>query len=389
MNAAVVSGLGFSDITRSWAGSSATLAVDASVSALDDAGLDRTDIDGLLVAHSPVVPCGELGVGFQRTLGLGELRLLQDVHGHGASSAQIIEVAALAVQAGMATHVLCVFADAMVGTKVPTAEAFALTVPHGELPGWEATHGLFGAHSAYGLAARRHMAQYGTTTEHFGAVAVSARRWAAGNPLAVAREPMTLEDHAASPWIVEPFRRFDCAFPVNGGVAVIVSAPEAARHLRRSPVIVAGMGEGHAANFRHEGGDVEVATAVGAASRRALEMARLTLSDVDVCELYDCFTYATIVTLEDLGFCPKGEGGQFVADGNIDPGGSIPTDTGGGQLSGYYLQGMTPISEAIIQLRGDGGDRQVPDADVALVACQGGIMNHHACLVLTTEAAGG
>ncbi|MDQ1689426.1 MAG: hypothetical protein QOK42_2401 [Frankiaceae bacterium] len=389
MSPAVISGLGFSEITRSWVGTAGRLAVDASASALDDAGLDRTDIDGLLVAHSPVVPCGELGVDFQRTLGLGELRLLQDLHGHGASAAQIIEVATLAVQAGMATHVLCVFADAMVGNKVPTAEAFALTVPHGELPGWEATHGLFGAHAAYGLAARRHMVQYGTTTEHFGAVAVSARRWAGGNPLAVVREPMTLEDHARSPWIVEPFRRYDCAFPVNGGIAVVVSDAEAAKDLARAPVFVAGFGEGHRANYRHAGCDLEVRTSAGTAGREALAMARLQLSDVDVCEVYDCFTYSTIVTLEDLGFCPKGEGGPFVADGNIDPGGAIPTSTGGGQLSGYYLQGMTPISEAIVQLRGDGGDRQVPGADVALVACQGGIMNHHVCLVLTTEAAGG
>jgi acetyl-CoA acetyltransferase len=387
MTKAAITGLGFSEISRSWVGSSAELAVDACVVALADAGLERSQVDGLLVTHSPIASCSDLGLGFQRTLGLGDLRLLEDVHGQGASSVQMIQTAALAIGAGLATHVLCVFADAVLGTGVPTAEAYAVALSYGELPGWEAAHGLFGAHAAYALAARRHMEQYGTTTEHFAAVAVSARRWAAGNPLAVARDPVTLEDHHASPWIVEPFRRLDCAFPVNGGVAVVVSAHDAAADRQRPPVFVAGVGQGHRANYRRAGGDAEIRTAAGVASRQALEMSGLTLTDLDVCQLYDCFTYATIVTLEGLGFCPAGEGGPFIADGHIDPGGSIPTNTGGGQLSGYYLQGMTPLSEAIIQVRGDGGERQVDGVDVALAAAQGGVMDHHACLVLTTEAA--
>jgi acetyl-CoA acetyltransferase len=385
MSLAAITGLGCSEITRRWEGGPVELAVVASARALEDAGLERGDIDGLLVTHSPVASCGELGLSFQRTLGLGDLGLLQDVHAQGASSAQMVQLAALAVQAGIVNHVLCVFADAMVGTAVPTAQAYALALPHGELPGWEAAHGLFGAHAAYALAARRHMEDYGTTSDHLGAVAVTARRWAAGNPLAVAREPLTLDDYYAAPWIVEPFRRLDCAFPVNGGVAVVVSALDSARDLRRSPVFVSGIGQGHRANHRRSGCDAEVSTAAGTASRQALRMAGVRLADIDVCELYDCFTYATIVTLEDLGFCEKGDGGPFVEGGHTDPGGSIPTNTGGGQLSGYYLQGMTPIMEAIIQLRGDGGERQVRPVNVALAAGQGGIMDHHACLVLTSE----
>jgi acetyl-CoA acetyltransferase len=386
MTGAVITGLGISDITRSGDETSADLAVVACARALEDAGLERAQVDGLLVAHSPILSCERLGLGFQRVLGLGDITLLQDVHAQGASAVQMLQMAALSVQAGLTTHVLCVFADAMLGGDVPTGESFALALSQGELPGWEAAHGLFGAHAAYGLAARRHMEQYGTTTEHFAAVAVSARRWAAGNPLAVKREPLTVEEHHASPWVVDPFRRLDCAFPVNGGVAVIVSAAEAAAQLRRPPVAIRGIGQGHRVNTRRAGGQAEVATAAGVAAAQALRTAGLSLSEVDICELYDCFTYATIVTLEDFGFCPKGEGGPFVADGNIDPGGTIPTNTGGGQLSGYYLQGMTPIAEAIIQLRGDGQARQVPGAGVALVAGQGGVMDHHACLVLTSEA---
>jgi acetyl-CoA acetyltransferase len=250
------------------------------------------------------------------------------------------------------------------------------------LKGWEAAHGLFGAIAAYGLVARRHMALFGTTTRHFGAVASTARAWAAGNPNAVAREPMSLDDHAASPWVVEPFRRLDCAFPVNGAIAIVVSSSDEASEGPHVPVRIAGIGQGSRGNLRRDGSDAEVRTGARAASQQALRMAGATLDDIDVCQIYDCFTYTTIVTLEDFGFCEKGEGGDFVLDGGIGPGGRIPTNTGGGQLSGYYLQGMTPISEAVVQLRAAGGDRQVEGAQVALVGTQGGILDHHACLVL-------
>jgi acetyl-CoA acetyltransferase len=131
------------------------------------------------------------------------------------------------------------------------------------------------------------------------------------------------------------------------------------------------------------GAELETETPAGTAAARSLQMAGIGLGDIDVLELYDCFSYATIVLLEDLGFCEKGEGGPFVTDGEIGPRGTIPTNTGGGQLSGYYLQGMTPLSEALIQLRGDGGERQVAGAATALVHGHGGILEHHACAVLT------
>jgi acetyl-CoA acetyltransferase len=320
----------------------------------------------------------------QQALGLHDLALLQDVHAEGSSAGQMIQNAALYVCAGLAKNVLCIFADAMLQEGVRSGDAFAVSVPHGDLRGWEAAHGLFGAVAAYGLVARRHMELYGTTEEHFAAVAIAARSWAAGNPYAVARAPMTLEDHHASPWIAEPFRKLDCAFPVNGAVAVLVSAPGTTDG-RRPLVHIAGIGQGHRGNLRESGCDADVSTGARQAAQQALRTSGYSLDDVDVCQLYDCFTYTTIVTLEDFGFCPKGEGGDFVLDGNIGPGGSIPTNTGGGQLSGYYMQGMTPVSEAIIQLRGDGGERQVDGASVALVGCQGGVLDYHACLILTTE----
>jgi acetyl-CoA acetyltransferase len=382
---AAITGLGITELGRTGSVAAVDHAIEACRLAVQDAGLARADVDGLLVAHSPLADCESLGLRLQGQLGLGKLAVLQDVHAEGSSVMQLVHNASLYVSAGIANHVLCVFADAPLVAAESAGQAYFVAVPLGHVPGWEAAHGLFGAAAAYGLAARRHMIRFGTTTEHFGAVAVAARAWAAGNPRAAVREPLTLAEHQSSPWVAEPFRRLDCAFPVNGGAAVLVSAGSNAAECRRAPVRVAGVGQAHAARSLEAGGELETHTPAGVAAARALRMADVTVGDIDVCELYDCFSYTTIVLLEDLGFCPKGEGGRFVMEGHIAPGGTIPTNTGGGQLSGYYLQGMTPLTEAVIQLRGDGGDRQVAGARTALVHNHGGVLEHHACAVLTTD----
>jgi acetyl-CoA acetyltransferase len=383
---AAITGLGITALVRRGDTTAAEHAADAALLAVADAGIGPGTVDGLIVTHSPIVGCEQLGIHLHEQLGLSDLAVLQDIHAEGSSAMQMLHNAALYVSAGAATHVLCVFADTPIMPGLAGAgDAYAVAVPHGHLPGWEANHGLFGAAAPYALCARRHMTEFGTTEEHFGAVAVSARQWACGNPLAMVRKPITLADHRASPWVASPFRRLDCAFPVNGGIAIVVSRSAAAAECRRRPVYVAGIGQGHRANLHEAGSDVEVRTSAGMAADAALGMAGVERADIDVCELYDCFSYTTIVLMEDLGFCPKGEGGPFVADGHIARGGGIPTNTGGGQLSGYYMQGMTPISEAIIQLRQDGGERQVKGAELALVHGHGGILNYHACAVLSTS----
>ncbi|MGD9895375.1 MAG: thiolase family protein, partial [Dehalococcoidia bacterium] len=175
----------------------------------------------------------------------------------------------------------------------------------------------------------------------------------------------------------------DCTLVSNGGVAVIVTSAERARSLKQPPAYIVGMGQGHPGNPRRHGYENEVNTGAVLAKETAFTMAGITNDDVDVCELYDCYTYTTLVTLEDYGFCQKGEGGPFVADGRLGPGGSLPTNTGGGELSGYYMWGMTPLSEGVIQARGQGSERQVPKHDVVLVSCQGGVLDYHGCLVLS------
>jgi acetyl-CoA acetyltransferase len=193
---------------------------------------------------------------------------------------------------------------------------------------------------------------------------------------------MTLDDYHRSRWVVEPFHLFDCCLVSNGGLAVIVTSAERARDLKKPPVYIWGMGQGH------PGGDPSETLTSGAilAKEHAFAMAGITLQDIDVVELYDCYTFTVLVCLEDYGFCKKGEGGPFVADGKTAPGGSLPVNTGGGQLSSFYMWGMTPVSEGVIQIRGEGGERQVNDAKIALVSGNGGILSTHSTLVLAKEA---
>ena len=245
-----------------------------------------------------------------------------------------------------------------------------------------AHYGQYGVNAQYAFVAQRHMYKYGTTSDHLGAVAVSERDWANLNPVAQFHDaPMTLADYHASRWVVEPFHLYDCCLVSNGGLAVIVTSAERAKTLKRPPVYILGMGQGH------PGGDPLETLVSGApiAKETAFKMAGIKLGDVNFCELYDCYTFTVLVTLEDYGFCKKGEGGPFVASGAIAPGGALPVNTGGGQLSSFYMWGMTPVAEAIVQMRGDGGRRQVPKHDVGLVSGNGGILATHSTLVLGSQ----
>jgi acetyl-CoA acetyltransferase len=247
--------------------------------------------------------------------------------------------------------------------------------------------GVFGVNAHYALATSRHMAMYGTTNDHLGAIAVAERQWAAMNPLAEHRDPITIEDYHASRWVAEPLHLLDCCLVSNGGVAVIVSRADEARDLAQPPAYIWGMGQGHPGDMRRKGWDVETQTGAPMAKETAFAMAGIGIDDVDVLQAYDCYTYTVLVTLEDYGFCKKGEGGPFASEGKLAPGGALPTNTGGGQLSAYYMWGMTPLSEGVIQARGQGGDRQVAKHDVVLVTGNGGILDHHSTLVLSPHAA--
>lgn len=381
--AAAIVGLGMTEMSRKFTRPPAILAVEAIRLAMEDAGLHKHDIDGLLINRSPVVPFESLNVTLQNVGGLRNLRLLNDLQAEGSTAAQMIQFAALAIREGLANAVACVFADTPLTPGQSAGMAFGQTLAGEGIPGMEAVFGLFGAPAAYALAARRHMALYGTTNDHLGTIAVSNRAWAVMNPLAVLREPLTLEAYHKSRWIVEPFHLLDCAMPVNGAIAVIVTSARRARELRQPPVYVVGMGQAHPGNPNRAGYENEVITGASLAKETAYAMAGITAEDINLREFYDPFTYVTLLMLEEYGFCSKGEGGSLVATGSIAPGGNLPTNTGGGHLSGYYMQGMTPISEAIIQARGQAGERQVAKHDMILVTNQGGRLDYHACLILS------
>lgn len=385
---AVLTGLGMAGLVRAQPLSASELALEAIGLALDDAGLARADVDGLLLAESSAAREHELNLRLQQAAGLRHLRLMQQIDCEGTSALQMVHTASLAVSAGVARHVVCVFADAPLRGGHSGSQAFGGIKSLAGIAGLRYSNGLFGAPSLYALAARRHMALHDTRPEHFGAVAITARTWAALNPRAVFRTPLTMDDYLASRAIAEPLRLYDCAVPVDGAIAVVVSAQAAAAELRQPPVHVLGIGQGNPAHPRQRPFSGETPAGAAAAKATAFHMAGLDVADVDMVQCYDAFSCMSLLTLEEYGFCGRGEAGAFFAEGNASPGGRLPTNTGGGHLSGYYLQGMTPLSEAIIQLRGQAGQRQCPRHDVALVTNEGGYFEYHACALLGSAATG-
>ena len=224
----------------------------------------------------------------------------------------------------------------------------------------------------YAPMAVRHMQLYGTTSEHFAEIAVSTRMHAARNGNAIMTKPITVADHQASRMITDPFRLFDCSLESDGGAAYVVTSAERARDLRKPVVELMGSAMGHPPS-PNAITQRPVLTQVGVqrAAARAFGMAGVVPSDIKVAEIYDCFTYIVLCQLEDLGFCMKGEGGDFVSDGRLRPGGALPTNTHGGLLSQAHMLGLNHVVELVRQLRGEGGQAQVEGADIGLVTGYG------------------
>jgi len=362
----------------------AQFAADAVRRAVADAGLTLPDVDGLLTSSGM---SGGFSINLQQDLGLQDLRLLTHMQAFGATAGSMVQYAAMAVQAGMASVVACVFADSPLRPERRSGSIYGTRRAGTGWWGLLGATGIVGANPMYALAARRHMELYGTTSEQLGHIAVAQRAWACLNPAAQMREPITLADHQASRWIVEPFHLLDCCLVSNGGIAVLVTTADRAADLAQPPVHVLGWAQSHRGRNLRRDPDFGLVTGAAQAGPAALEMAGVHLGEIDVAELYDCYTFTVLVTLEDYGFCPKGEGGPYVASGVLGPGGKLRLNTGGGQLSGYYMWGMTPLSEAVIQARGQGGDRQAQAHDIVLVSGNGGVLDHHATLVLGSSDA--
>jgi acetyl-CoA acetyltransferase len=383
---AAIAGLGMTELGKVYGRSPRRFAAEALRRAVADAGLTLGDLDGLLVSHGL---SGSPGIELADALGLRDLRLLSQMNSFGATAGAMVSYAAMSVMSGAATTVACVFSDAPLTPSRPAGSAYQSSArEHYGFGGMTSALGFRSVNAFYALAAQRHMARYGTTSEQLGAIAVSTRRWAAMNPLAQMREPITLADHQKSRWVVEPLHLLDCCLVSNGAIAVIVTGADRARHLARPPVHIWGWGQGHPGHRGERGSEFGLTTGAATSGPIAMKMAGVTAADIDMCQLYDCYTYTVLVSLEDYGFCAKGEGGAFAASGALGPGGALPTNTGGGQLSAYYMWGMTPLSEAIIQARGHGGERQAARNDVILVSGNGGILDHHSTLIVSPHPRG-
>jgi acetyl-CoA acetyltransferase len=256
-----------------------------------------------------------------------------------------------------------------------------------EINPYETPYRPFLPSTAYALAASRHMHQFGTTREQMAAVAVAARQWALKNPVAWEKKPLTVEEVLSARMVSYPFTVRDICLVTDGGGAIVLTSPERAKSLKKPPVYVLGQGE----RITHANiSSMPDLTVTGAAEsgRRAYAMAGLAAKDIDVVELYDAFTINTILFLEDLGFCPKGEGGPFVEGGRIAPGGALPVNTNGGGLSYCHpgMYGLFLLIEAVRQLRGECGARQVKDAETAIAHGNGGVLSSQSTVILGTQA---
>lgn len=351
-----------------------TLATEAFKRAISDAGLRKDQIDGLLTMPGTTSPEGSLNfLRLGETLGI-DPRYTGSMTMGGGTAGALLQNAAMAVNAGLANYVACVFGD----TARTGGSKFARASGWGDSWGlW----GMFGAAANSATAASRHMALYGTTSRQLGEVAVACRKHASMNPNAVMRDPITIEDHQASRWVVEPFHLLDCCLISDGGVCVIVTTPERAKDLAQPPAIIGGMGQAYTTrNLERE--DWWYVPHQKEALERAFDMAGLTARDIDVAQLYDNFTMSVILWLEHAGFCGVGEGGSFVENGRIQLGGELPINTAGGNLSESYMEGWLHIVEGVRQIRGECGERQVEGAETCLVTGRGMTLNCSNAMIL-------
>ena len=369
-----IGGLGVSRQGRKLGVSPRELRLEALELALADSGLSRRDIDGHIGASSTGM------FDDIRHMGLAP-RFSYSVQSGGATATLTIVNAVGAILTGQAEVVACSYAAtpsssvrSAVGASLRASERGGGAIGYGTYAyGYPNMYGMVGAGAAHALHARRHMERYGTTSEHLGAVAVTQREYASVRPGTIGYgQPITLEDHQHSRMVVDPFRLLDCCRDTDGGVVVIVTTTERARDLASTPVRVLGMGTGHNMRNWWTGDVFDLHDDIAPAKETAFGQAAITVDDIDVAALYDPFTISPIMQLEAYGFCGPGEGGPFVAGGNTRLDGAIPTNTGGGQLSGFYATGFTALVEGVWQLRGEGGKTQVANAEVALVSGHGG-----------------
>jgi acetyl-CoA acetyltransferase len=345
--------------------------------ALDDCGLNPKDVDGLFCATTQ----SRLSVlALAEYLGINPPFLGSTIVG-GSSFEYHVAHAMGAIAMGLCNIAVIAYGSTQrsVGRKQASVR---------EINPYETPFKPFMPSSAYALAASRHMHEFGTTREQLAAVAVAAREWALLNPAAWEKKPLTIEGVLSSRMVSYPFTVRDCCLVTDGGGAIVVTSAEHAKSLKKAPAYVLGCGQSVTHAHISSMPDLTVTGALSA-GKAAYAMAKLGPADIDAVELYDAFTINTILFLEDLGFCRKGEGGAFVSGGRIGPNGSLAVNTNGGGLSYCHpgMYGLFILIEAVRQLRGECGARQVKNCEVALAHGNGGVLSSQATVILGTPAA--
>lgn len=351
--------------------------------AMDDAGLTKNDIDGILTADSLVEPNLLHSVVFSEYVGISPKYSATIALG-GATGCAMIEHAASAIVAGICDTVVVAHGENRL-SGLTSNKAIEMLAKFGNSE-FEQPYGIL-IPSIYAIIAKRHMFEYGTTSEQLASVAVTIRKHASMNPNAQMRDIISTEDVLKSKMISEPLHVLDCAVIADGGAALIVTSAEKAKDVKSKPVYLLGAGECHFPEQVSEQSDLTISGSK-ISGERAFSMSGIGPKDIDVAELYDCFTISVILQLEDLGFVDKGAGGSFVEKGGIGIGGKIPVTTHGGLLSCGQpgpSGGMLHIIEAVRQLRGQAGERSVKGAKIALVHGIGGFLSSHCTLILGRE----
>ena len=364
----VISGFGMTEMSRASGRSVLDLAQEACSDAMADAGLAPSDVDGIssFSLYSDSVPCAAVGA----SLGLRDNGHLLDADVGGQAAAFRVLNAAAVVEAGIADHVLVFRAlNGRSGTRIGRA------LDTGGSTAYRYAAGLTAYPQVIAMWAQRYLIETGGSEADLGAAVIAQRQYAAANPRAIRRRPMTLDDYLAEPYVTSPFRRSDCAIEIDGAAAVVVSRRDKVPSGGTPPVAVrGGVWLSHEADLDLGGSYLATDYSRSFASHAAAtlwERTGMTPGDIDIAELYDCFSGLLLMNLEGFGLCGRGEAGDFIRSGATGISGSLPTNTHGGLLSEGYLHGMNTVVEAVRQLQGRAGELQVPDPSTALV-CSGG-----------------
>ena len=376
---AAIVGIGATDFSKNSGRSELRLAAEAVLGALDDAGLSPADVDGLTTFTMD----SNTEVAVARATGMGDLKFFSKIHYGGGAACATVQQAAIAVATGLADVVVAYRAfnerSGMRFGQVQTrlvgdggAQADSTTADNA----FSYPHGLSTPAAQVAMIAQRYMHLSGATSRDFGVISVADRKHAAKNPKAYFYEkPITIEDHQNSRWIAEPLRLLDCCQETDGAVAIVVTSVERARDLKQRPAVIEAASQGSSPDqytmvsyYRPELGLPEM----GVVGRQLWEQSGLKPGDIQTAVLYDHFTPFTLIQLEELGFCGKGEAKDFIADGAIEVGGRLPINTHGGQLGEAYIHGMNGIAEGVRQLRGISVN-PVPDVEHVLVTAGTGV----------------